>query len=148
MRNGNGRRLMPPAQPPMASHSTAALMRGRLAAPRQRRSSRRALAAPGQCPQNRPQECASSRYHVNIETCGSTTCSKLVVQLQQLFNKLSIMAKAQVEDVWLATVMAVTRICHEPNGHLRNHAALVLTGYATSTAHHLTLHMHTSAFCP
>jgi hypothetical protein len=42
----------------------------------------------------------------------------------------------QVDEVWLTTVMAVTRICHEPNGHLRNHAALVLTGYAANLTWH------------
>ncbi len=35
---------------------------------------------------------------------------------------------SQVDEAWLAMITAVTRICHEPNQHLRNNAALILTG--------------------
>jgi hypothetical protein len=62
-----------------------------------------------------------------------------------VFRTLKHQTWLQVEDVWLATIMAVTHICHEPNGHLRNHAALVLTGYATSLMQH-NLHCRGFAF--
>ena len=62
------------------------------------------------------------------------TCIGILLRLGSRRNIVRVRSPlcTQVDEVWLTTVMAVTRICHEPNGHLRNHAALVLTGCVCS----------------